>query len=234
MKRRGFSLVELMLGCTLLGLLTTALFALLSLGMRSFQTASVRAGGRADLQAAMEHLQQDIEQSTVAGATTETHRQVDVRLEGAVARNRPRHLMCLPGKLQWESSAGFNAERGNPIWDCYWVYHADLSERGSLSRLELLPTGSTQPDDLGWDDFPTYISSFPDMPPARGATVANFRVNAIRRLTQNLLSFEVLKSTDGIKVSLVIRNTTQSLHKGQRREELLATDLQIVCRNTPP
>lgn len=222
MTPRGFSLLELVLGCALLSLVTFVIFFSLNYGFRSFTLASARSGLQGELRSLAARLHYDATLSTMSGPQIASlGRTLSTTTDGGTSA-QPRHLLCLPGKRNWNDDGSFEPGSGLPIWDEYIVYHADLERQGSLSRVTVRPADPFQGG--GWLGFSNYLATYRNLAPVTGAPVGGGTVQSVRRLSRDLLGFQASKSSSGLAVLVRLVSRT-------RRDEILEAVLQIQPRN---
>ena len=232
MKERGFSVVEAILACALFSLAGLCLFSMLQFGFRAFSIGGQRMGAQAEAETILLRLRADLESTTVASIRTLDGggRNIVVPLSVGLT-NQPRHILCCCGLTDWSNKANYDRSSGQPKWDRYLVYQADLNQQGGLYRLELEPT-STDVNDEGWQQFSNYCSAFPNLPPATGVTVGAARVTRRQRLTSRLLGFETTKASGDLVIRVLLYNEGyRGPTSGSKRSQVLETQTRIAIRN---
>mgnify|MGYP000953546353 CR=1 FL=1 len=225
--KRAFSLLELTLSCALLSLFFLAIFVLFERGIYGYSTASKRMDSAAEMRAIVTRLESDAELATLAGSQVVDSRTVNVVLDSGAAIY-PRHIVSLPGLGDWSDPLRFDEQSGLPLWDRYFLYHAELAQdSAALVRVELRPP---QFSGFGWTNLPQYVAAYPNQAPARGAVIGNGQVGARRALTTNLLAFEAIKTTADLGFIIRLRSRTKGA-TGLARDEVLEARVRVVPKN---
>ena len=231
MTRRGFTLIEVILGCALLLMVTMVMFSVFRFGYQGFRLACGRNDLQSEARATLSRLQQDMEQSTFKGITFDAgvNRQVSVPLLSG-ASLQPRHLLSMPSLSDWNSSSQFDSDTGMPIWDGYVLYQPTLgTDKARLFRVEL---SSSNLSGQSWPDLMSYSGLYLSQPAPPGTTMGGATVLSLRALAGNLLGFKVTKSSKDFEVVLRLWNRTKGPTEGrQQRDEILELQARILPKN---
>lgn len=228
---RGFSVLEAVLACALFSLVGLCLFGMLQFGFRSFAIGGQRMGSQAEQETILARLRADLEFTTVASIRTAEGgpRNIVVPLSVGPA-NEPRHILSCCTLTNWNDKKSYDSNSGLPNWDRYLVYQANLSAEGTLYRLELDPSAIV--NDEGWANFTSYVSAYPNQPPATGVLVGGARVVRRQVLTSHLLAFEVTKSSDDLILRTVLYGKgSRTPVSGSQRSQVFETKARISVRN---
>lgn len=134
MKRKGISLVELLLAMALFGLLNLLMFVALQSGTRSYGIAMSRSSLQGDLNRSLARLQGEIRRSSASLVTVAAD---PTRL----VQGQARHGLCLGSLQDWRANTSYTAD-GDPLWDEYIVYYATMEQPGRLVRQTHRPPGA--------------------------------------------------------------------------------------------
>ncbi len=187
-------------------------------------------GIQAEQEAILMHLRADLEFTTVSSIRTLDGGPRNIVVPLSVGpTNQPRHLLCCCGLTNWNDKNNYNIQSGLPNWDLYLIYHADLAPQGNLYRLEMGPVSA---DDNGWNQFTNYCSSYPNLPPLQGVSLAGVSTRRRQRMTQNLLGFELTKASNDLVVRLLLFNSSYRDPMGNsKRSQVLESKTRIAIRN---
>lgn len=227
--RSGYSIIEVSLSCALLLMATVGAFAIFRFGVNSFRMLTQRAELHAESQACLVRLREDIESASHTGTVINDlpARSATVQLASG-SSNQPRHVLCVPGMLDWYAPGVFNPNTGLPTWDRYYLYHASTTSEGVLTRLELNAGPHTG---QGWAMFSTYNGTYLAAPPGRGTNIGGTVVVSRRALSNRLLAFKVEKSSKTIVINLKFRASGRSAAGGGQRDEILELKVRLQPRN---
>ena len=139
MKRRGFSVAELVVCMALFGLISLLIFSLLLSGSRSFNIVMSRSTLQGELNRSLARLQGEVRRSSIGLATVlrGSERSVD---------GLSRHGICLSSLRDWRAATSYDDD-GAPLWDEFLIFYATLQTPGRLLRTVYHPPGApfTQP-----------------------------------------------------------------------------------------
>lgn len=189
-RRRGFSLLELMVACSLfLGMLAVVFF-FFRYGTRAFNTATQRQGVQADALRIMDGLQADLKRSS----------DTSILLANDAARTRVvdgvtvhRDAISFITLKNWSNPAdvdNFEVPGGQPKWNRYWVFYATTNaDRGQMVRLKVDPSPPPiAPIPLTMSDLSHLIQDDPSLNLFQGA------VPAFVFLARNVYDFSVTRA----------------------------------------
>ena len=139
-KTTAFSLIELMLACSLFIGLLTVVFLFFRFGTRAFMTATQRQGVQADALRVMDGLQSDLKRTSGASVTCKRDAS---RIRNIAGIPVHRDVVSFAGLKDWSdpsSTENFDVTNAQPIWNRYWIYYATTQDdRGSIVRLKFDP-----------------------------------------------------------------------------------------------
>ena len=225
----GYSILEVSLSCTLLLMATIGAFAIFRFGVNSFRTLTQRADLHAEGQACLVRLREDIESASHTGCQVNDvpARSSTVPLANG-SSTQPRHVLCVPGMLDWYEPGVYDPNTGLPLWNRYYLYHAGTAPEGVLTRLELNAGTHTG---QGWGWFSSYNGTYIANPPGRGTNIGGTSVVSRRALSNRLLAFKAEKSSKTIFVQLKFRNFGRSVSGGGQRDEILELKVRLTPKN---
>lgn len=131
MSRRGFTLIEAMVVCGMLGLVIGGAFLLFAMGSRGFHQAVSRTGAVGDIHTVMRALERDVRLTHFYSIAT----------HGREVSGQNRDGLTVAGLSDWSDSARFR-EDGLPRWDRWVTFYATTGLRGRMIRLETERSGS--------------------------------------------------------------------------------------------
>ena len=229
--KQGFSLLEVILSCSLLMLASAVIFSVFCYGQRGFSLASGRNSIQCDARSTFARLRQDLEQSAWSGVSLDTGvlRRATVPLSTGPSV-QPRDLICMASLTDWYASGNFDPVTGLPLWNSYVLYHPDLqTNQSKLYRVELVVPAFSGG---GWSDFTTYFTGYLGTPPAVGTNISGAVVRSRRVLAGSLLGFEISKSTKSILVTLRLWNRAKGVVQGSKdKDEILEIRSRIAPNN---
>lgn len=219
--RGGLSLIELLVGLTILSLLSALSFQFFAYGLRSFQRLVAQQGLETQLRRSLVALRRDLSLTNGHAVARITDRRVS--LDG---RDFDRHALCFPARSDWRAPGAFEPVTGLPVWDRYLLYQATMAEAGELMRIQLDPPGG--PFAAGpLADFtqnPTlYLQANPSLIPhlERGQALAS-----------GLLEFVLTASDSPQDIHLNLKLLER--HSGPGGSRMKEIDVQITALNTYP
>lgn len=232
MKSQAFSLLEVVVCCGLFSALAMLLFGALHLGFQAFALGSQRGGGQSQLEVTLAQLKRDLELSTFTSLQIENgvHRQIQVQNQHG-DRRELRSLVAFVGMDRWLESTSYDPQSGVPLWNRYWVYHADLKRPlGNLSRVEVIPGNAGSNTGTRWPEWDSYLTQFPDQSPPP-QSLGDSRVVQNKRLSDQLLGFEVEATASQVLIGLRLSWQGRTNVTGQKRAEIQEVRLRVVPRN---
>ncbi len=132
MNRRGFTMIELLMAMMLLTMAMGLAFGVFTVGSHYFRLGLLRQELQNDGRRVLVVLERDLRQSCLDAISIAIIRD---------SPTKPRHALCMPGLNDWDFKGNFDWDSGNPIYNRFMLYYANLSEPGKLFRLEMQPTG---------------------------------------------------------------------------------------------
>lgn len=217
MKRRGFSLLEVLMSAFLLGILSLVLFELFRAGTGHFRVAILRQGGQGAARRAILAMERKIQQAYPEATALLNDVSRTVVVEGVTYH---RDALCLPDLSNWGDMTCFTPG-GLPIWDRYTIIYATAEVPvGRLVLLTIDPgaSGVSGP----WAGFtPAFLTTPP--PPPGGAVLSS------KVLAQDVLDFSVVADSESFVVDLRLRGRALGPAHGPARVE----DFQARMRAKP-
>lgn len=229
---RGFSFPEAVVCIALLGMLVLCLFAVVNFGFQAFGLGNSRMGVLAEFEGLAAMLRRDIECSTYSSIKIkdDSSRTVSVSTSSGT-HQETRHLLCMVGMSEWGRPEAFATQDGEPIWNRYWLYHADLAvPQGSLYRLEIEPDNVGANRGGGWLPWQEYLTDHPTTPPANGPLYTSQLIRS-RRLTSKLLGFDATRTPLDVIVKLRILWAGRKGPDGGKRTEVQELSIRVPPRN---
>lgn len=214
MRRRGFSLLEVMMSGFLLAIVSLVLFEVFRVGTGYFRLAVLRQGSQGAARRTLTTLERSLLQAYPEAIST-TPRTVVVN--GATFH---RDALCLPDLANWADLASFDAA-GMPRWDRYLVCYATQElPVGKLVMLGIDPGGAG----VGgpWAGFVPGLLT--DFPPAVGGGIVSRKV-----LAQDVVGFEVTPDGESWRIDLRMRGQALGPTRGPARVE----DFELTLRARP-
>lgn len=209
---RGFTLLEVILACAMLGLLTLAIFRAFNYGATAFKKATSRQDSQAALRSVYGILRDDLRKSHF--------RTISTVERSTLVEDEPyrRDGLCLASLKDWSAEGSFDDINGLPKWDRYLLYYGTLE--GLLVRTTLD------------HDRPDYSPApFPDLDEdryLREAPESNTGYQTSHRvMSADLLEFrsELDPARDMVDIRCLLK------HKSGRRNEI---NLTVYPQNTWP
>ena len=232
MKRKGFSLLEIIFSVGLLMVLFFAVFQLFEMGTYHFHVGMLRHSAQHDVRRAWMNLERDLRQTVAVGVAVDNSagRNVTVSVKGSVI-SVPRAIVALPGMSNWLPDAPtFDPTTGLPNWDRQILYQATLDQPdGQLFRIELDPGA---PFEGGvFPGFSTAVTALSAGPPPMGALIGGAKVSNIKKISTSVFSFEVIPVAAVVQVILRVRGKTRAEAGQGEREETFEVNLKITPNN---
>ncbi|MBN9416942.1 MAG: hypothetical protein J0I12_15965 [Candidatus Eremiobacteraeota bacterium] len=212
--RRGFSLLEAVISCSLLLGCVLAAFGLFEFGSAVFRLGNLRNGLQAQARRAALSLEGDL-------------RRADYGMMSFVSRSpngRHRDGLCLPTLRSWSTAASFDSTSGRPRWDGYLVIYA--TGDGRLIRQLVAPPGA--PYTGPWVDF-SEATNLRENPATNAAGVA------LSTLADQVEEFRIDPSGSGDSIRVLIQFRGLGGRRpagGQQMDESLQVEFQIHPENT--
>lgn len=141
MRRRAFSLLEVMLACTLLIVGLWASFQLVEWGSRAFLLVHFRSGLQAEARRVGASVGPDLRRSNIHLSSVENSpaRRVFSTKEGEYG---DRHGLCFANLSRWDDSSLIDPDECVPLWNRYTVLYATTEDLGRLVKQNFAPAGS--------------------------------------------------------------------------------------------
>lgn len=131
MIRRGFSLLEVIMVCALMGFVMGGVFLLFRMGTRGFSRAVSESGAVGELQRATRVIQRDLRLTHFLSAS-DRQREVTTS-DGKVERDG----LAVAGLANWADPSNFEVGTELPKWNRWILFYADGEDKGRLHRLEI-------------------------------------------------------------------------------------------------
>ena len=220
LRSSGFTLLELVVACGMLGILIIALFQAFDYGSNAFQQASSRQDAQGQATRVYTGLRDELRQSHF-WMVSSVDRAVNV--DGA---EFDRDALVVGGLRDWSDPTNFDQVNGLPEWNRYMLYYGTQeTDYGKLVRATVDPP---------WMDSDHSPAPFHDMEPERylkDDPAANTgHQTSYRILTEDLLEFKV--SLDPAVDIVSVRCAFEKERKGQKdRSEF---EIKVFPQNTWP
>lgn len=222
--RSGFSLLEVVLACSLLVLVMTGSFFFFRMGSRGFTSAIAKNGAVGDLQRATRILQREVELTHLYSASV-TSRTVDTS-KGSFRRDG----LAVVGLSSWREAGNFEVGSQLPKWDRWSIFYATEEELGRLYRVEIErkpPSGKFYPV-APLAGLTGYLKNDP---------LAVEDALRVTRLCDGVREFsaELDSSSQLIKMRLVLfSDQGLKMTSNKRVDGILETEYEIAPSNTFP
>ena len=223
MRSRGFTLVEMLVVSTFMGLVISAAFLFFSMGARGFNQALARTGAVGEVHVVTRALERDIKLTHFYSVAIQNR----VEPESTLARDG----LCLAGLSSWSDSSRFEVGTGLPKWDRWICFYATPEKVGRLVRLE---TERHPPSATSY--YP--LAPIDDVTPLMENDPVSYSESLrVGTLSSKVHSFSVQKDpyTRLIKMRLVLLNAGgQRLTSGQQIPEFLESEFELAPLNSYP
>ncbi len=200
MKRRGFTLVEVMAACVVLSLALLVCFELFQWCSRAALLGQSRAGLESEGRRVLLAVRLELLRSDFAGLETITTRTTS-NPEGQTVDRHALSLLCLSN---WNNPASFNTTSAAPLWDRYMVLYANLANPGLLIKQYYAPAGAPYRGPMG-----NLAGLLNDNP------AANLGSKSYQVLAQDLESFQVTSDD----LSKVVQFNLTLARRGARKAD---------------
>ncbi|MCA9794378.1 MAG: hypothetical protein KC910_21370 [Candidatus Eremiobacteraeota bacterium] len=201
--RRGFTLLEAVLGIGLLALLSLAVFGLFRLGSDHFRIGVMRNDLQAQGRRAIALLQREFPRSSYASLGIFTS-----------GLNPPRDAISFATLSDWNDPALFDPASGRPEWDRYYFFFCttDLP----LGRLGYAVIDPGAEADTPWANMTAHTPVV--APPSVGAEITR-----VTMLADSVERFQVTDNSDSVSFDLVLSGQSLDVHRRQERYEFTFT-----------
>lgn len=213
-RSRGFTVLELLVATTILGMLIGAVFFAFDYGARSFRISNSRQSVQGDLTRSYTSLREDLRKTHFRMVSAIERTQV---VDGENVR---RDAICLGGLQDWSSPSSFDEVNGLPKWDRYMLYYATADGKFVKAYLDpAVPDFSPVTFDL---DQNLHLN---DDPATNDSVQSGYVV-----LSTNCHEFETALEPAQDRVDLRLSITED----GGREDTSAEVRLQIIPKNTWP
>lgn len=224
MRRRAFTLVELMVCMGVFSLLAVVALGILVFGARGFHQVIYRQGAQSDIRRIMAALQRDL---------ASTHHRSIALADRESPAGYARDAICMVSLSNWNEPANFD-EYLRPRWDSYVIYYATREQEGpnEVGRLIRESVEVTDPTLVG----PFEFWDFPGGHLVEGTPLQTTRVSS-QVVSDRLWKLELENDLIGQSVSLrvALRNPPQVRATGAEREmHTMEVLLKVKPANTWP
>jgi prepilin-type N-terminal cleavage/methylation domain-containing protein len=214
-RKRGFTLVEILLAMGLLSLLSIGLFSAFDYGATAFRHATSQQENQGALTRAYTTLRDDLRQTHFRSVSV---KQRTVEVEG---EHLSRDGLCFGGLKDWDAEESFDAVNGLPKWDRYLLYYA--TQKGLLVRSEIDPAfPDFSPAPFGSLDETEHMQEDPAF------NAGNQIAYKIVTNTVKEFAVELDPGSDTVLVSCVLKL------RHRDRTDLTEFELEISPQNTWP
>lgn len=225
MRRRAFTLIEVLVVLSMVGLVLTTAFLVFRMGSRGFQRAVNKTGTLGELHRVTRAFQRDIKLTHFYSAAAH-NRTVSVS-QGTVDRDG----LAIAGLSDWRDPDRFEGGTGLPKWDRWVLFYATREESGRLVRLEI---ARNRPSPGNWyplkpfSNLPALMVQKPvELEPALRVGVLSQSVRAF--------SVELEPSRRLVKLELKLADQGgKRMTSEQKVEGVLETDFEISPMNSYP
>ncbi|MCA9777853.1 MAG: type II secretion system protein [Candidatus Eremiobacteraeota bacterium] len=220
LRRRGFTLVELIVACAMLGVLIIALFQAFDYGSNAFQQATRRQDAQGQATRVYSSLRDELRQSHFWMAST-----VD-RAVNVDDTEYDRDALVFGSLRDWSDEENFDHINGLPEWNRYMLYYGTQeTDYGKLVRATLDPP---------WMDSDHSPAPFKEMEPERylkdDPASNTGHQSSYRILTEDLLEFKA--SLDPALDIVTVRCVFEKERKGQKNRSEF--EIKVFPQNTWP
>ncbi len=216
MRRRGFSILELVVAMSIFMILSVLIFSFFRYGTRSFYSANARNSLQSDALRVIEGLQLELGRSahTSVRIVNDSSRQVDI--DGEQYQRDVISFVALEKWYDGLNTAQYDPDTGAPLWNRYWVYYADRSPEGKVYRLKVDP----DPPPLAAVRLPRdqFDDLYNDDP---NSNLFSGKLPGYTMLAKNVEEFSVKKVTEGefnISIKLKEKHQKRPSEDGKVRE----------------
>jgi type II secretory pathway pseudopilin PulG len=220
MKTRAFTLIEIVVVCSIFGLSIGIVFLIFAMGTRGFNQAVERTGAIGEIHAITRAVERDVRLTHFYSARVKSR---NVTTEHG---NTSRDGLSIAGLSNWSVPANFNAQ-GLPLWDRWVLFYASTEELGRLFRLEMrrTPRGYPLKPQNGIDPLLT------------NDPVNNEDALRVGVLSERVESFqaELFPAQRLVKLKLRLVNNKGLLVGSQRKvDDVLETQFELSPLNSYP
>jgi hypothetical protein len=230
MKRRAFSVLEIVFSMAIMAFVMVGIFWVFDMGQQSFHFVSLRQGLQAEARIAYLQMHTDLRHSSYVSVTA-LARTVGVvlpRQESKGVQTLDRDGLCLAGVQDWSAASATDPITGFPNFDAYVVYYATSEPEGRLIRQLVTPAI------VG----PYLNSQFSLGSSMNDNPILNVnRVGAGRILSQRVLSFQARRDDSKRLVYVSLKFRALGGKKpggGARADETYELSLRSFPENTYP
>lgn len=230
--RAGFTLIEVIAGCVVLGLLTLVIFNVFALASTSFQTTSVRLELQGELRKICTELRREFEQSTYASVAIAPQVVVvpDQPPDPTPTSNVNRDGLCFASLANPQGPGTVDNVTGLTRWDGYTVYSpywavADPANCKLFRYRVSAHAPNTSQNPLGSPALYLW--------PAPSALIAG----TTRTLTARLRSFAVSEdlANQTYIITIAVQGAAGRITTGNKTlAEVVETSLRLIPENTWP
>ena len=221
--RRAVTLIELMVGMSLVLVLTGVAFSLFQVSTDAFRISLMRQDLQTAARQILGRLEQELRVTSLESLSVGDAPIRSQTVDGAQAR---RHMLCMASISDWNDLSLYDANTGSPLWNRYVLYYATLeTPNAHLFRLELDPASSAS---VPWTSFATLVP--PDQLPTSpfaGASVTRKQV-----LSADVFEFTVIPDDKALRCSLKLRRQESARMGGiKARDEVFQLEIEARPRN---
>lgn len=234
MKKKGFSLIELIISCFIFVGLSILVFTFFRYGTRSFQTANQKHGLQTDALRTVESLKTELSRSARSSIDLlgEDDPSRSISVEGQSVRRDVISMAALKKWQDFTSSENYDLESAAPKWNRYLIFYATKAEIGQIIRVKLDPTPPPEaPRRILSSDLDATINDDPNLNRYAG------EVPSYVALARNVHEFKITPDGGGFSVSLKLkeRHITEAIEPGARRPyDFYELKLTVTPGNTYP
>jgi len=235
-RRAAFTLIEVIAGTVVLGLLTLVIFSVFSMASTSFQTTSVRLELQAELRKICTDLRREFEQSTYSSVAIASRTVVvlDQPPDPTPTSTVHRDGLCFASLANPQAVGTVDNVTGLTRWDGYTVYspywvNSDVSNCKLLRYRVSAHAANTSQSPLGGS---AVLSSSYLWPAPTGLIVGTTRT-----LTARLRSLQVTEdaANQNYSINVAVQGAAGRIATGNKTlAEVVETSLRLIPENTWP
>lgn len=216
MRARAFSLLELIVACSLFAALSVLIFTFFRYGTRAFQTVNQKHNLQLDALKSVESLKAELMRSAQSSVYLDNSSAREMTVDGETVH---RDVMAFATLKNWHdktNSENFEIETGAPRWNRYCIFYASREPDGQLIRLKVDPNPPPEaPIPLLRDQVSKLHYDDPQLNNFDGAT-PSFTI-----LARNVYSFKIESLLEGsypITLKLREKHQVEAVEQGRRRD----------------
>lgn len=209
MRKRGFSLIELLLASSLLVLVMALVMVAFRYGVDAFHRANLQQGAAGEVARIVASLRRDLRRAHVRTVTV---------LSRDHSSGQPRDAICIGTLQDWNAVSSFDGVNGLPKWDRYVSYYATME--GKIYRSHLDPSSP----DFSPVPFAPYSESYL----SEDASLNPSEQTGYVLLSDQVEDFECAVNGNYVQVRIRVKGRTG------RHQRVVEANLDVLAENTWP